>query len=416
VAAAIARSSPATLPLKMFSRTARSSRIAARLAIALVVLLIGVWLGGHPSWLPAPLRSAFVEDGGGQLVNQALDIIERDYSRRVSRGQLVNSSLAAAVASLHDPFSQYISPSDYRAFGHPSPHISGIGIDVKPDSRGLRVVGVFPGTPAAQAGLAPGDVIVAVGTTSLVGHSADFDSGLIRGRAGTAVQLTLIRSGRRQVMQITRRRFTLPIADDRLLNHNAVKLGYVQLTTFNQDGAGDQVRADVEQLLRQGARGIILDLRGNGGGLISEAVSVASIFLADGTIASTAGRNSPRQVFTATGKAIAGKIPVVVLVDHGTASASEIVTAALQDRHRALVIGSHTFGKGVFQEVQQLPNGGALDITAGYYFTPSGRNLGGGGVREGAGVDPNVVARDNPRTPRDEALAVAERVLAAKVQ
>ena len=400
----------------MFPRSARSSRIAARLATALVVLLLGIWLGGHPSWLPAPLRSTFVDDSGGQLVNQALGIIERDYYRRVTPGQLVNSSLAAAVAGLHDPFSQYISPADYRAFGHPSPHISGIGIDVKPDSRGLRVVGVFPGTPAAQAGLAPGDVIVAVGTTELAGHSADFDSQLIRGRAGTHVRLTLIRNGRRQAMQITRQSFTLPIADDRLVKYNGTRLGYVQLTTFNQDGAGDEVRADVQQMLRQGARGIILDLRGNGGGLISEAVNTASIFLPDGTIVSTRGRNSPAQVFTATGNAISTKVPVVVLVDRGTASASEIVTAALQDRHRALVVGTHTFGKGVFQEVQGLPNGGALDITAGYYYTPSGRNLGAGGVKEGAGVTPNVVASDNPGTPRDEALATAERVLAARVQ
>jgi carboxyl-terminal processing protease len=168
-------------------------------------------------------------------------------------------------------------------------------------------------------------------------------------------------------------------------------------------------------MLRRGARGIILDLRDNGGGLIQEAVSVASIFIPDGTIVSTEGRNSPRQVFTATGGAISTKIPVVVLVDHGTASASEIVTAALQDRHRALIVGTHTFGKGVFQEVQQLPNGGALDITAGYYYTPNNRNLGAGGVKEGAGVAPNVYASDNPRTTTDEALLVAERSLAAEV-
>jgi carboxyl-terminal processing protease len=230
------------------------------------------------------------------------------------------------------------------------------------------------------------------------------------------VTLTLIRNGHRQMMDITRRSFTLPVADDRLVTYKGTKLGYVQLTTFNQSGAGAQVRADVEQMLQQGAKGIILDLRGNGGGLIAEAVNVASIFIPDGTIVSTAGRNSPRQVFTATGNAISTKIPLVVLVDHGTASASEIVTAALQDRHRGEVVGTHTFGKGVFQEVQQLPNGGALDITAGYYYTPNGRNLGAGGVKEGAGVTPDVYALDSARTAQDEALQTAEKVLAAKVQ
>ncbi len=401
----------------MFPRSSRSSRIAPRVALALLVLAIGIWLGGHPSWLPSPLRSAFVDNGNnGQLMNQALNIIEKDYYRQVSRTQLVNSSLAAAVASLHDPFSQYVSPSSYRAFGHPSPQISGVGIDVNPDPRGLRVVGVFPGTPAAQAGLAPGDVIVAVGTTRLAGHSADFDSQLIRGRAGTEVKLTYIRNSRRQAMRLTRESFTLPVADDRLTSYRGTKLGYVQLTTFDQQGAGAEVRGDVEQVLHQGARGVILDLRGNGGGLIQEAVNVASIFIPDGTIVSTDGRASPRQMFTATGNAISTKIPVVVLVDRGTASASEIVTAALQDRHRAIVVGTHTFGKGVFQEVQQLPNGGALDITAGYYYTPDGRNLGAGGVKEGAGVTPNVLVRDNPSATQDEALDTAERVLAAQVQ
>ncbi len=394
---------------------ARAPRRGIKVALAVVVLAIGIWLGGHPTWLPTPLRSVFVDNSGnGQLVNQALNIIEKDYYRRVSRAQLVNSSLAAAVASLHDPFSQYISPSDYRSFGHPSPQISGVGIDVNPDRLGLKVVGVFPGTPAAQAGLAPGDVIVAVGTTQLAGRSADFDSELIRGRAGTEVELTYIRNGRREVMRLTRESFTLPIADDRIVSYRGTKLGYVQLTTFSEQGAGAEVRADVQQMLHRGARGIILDLRGNGGGLIQEAVNVASIFLPDGTIVSTDGRNSPRQVFTATGNAISPKIPVVVLVDSGTASASEIVTAALQDRKRAVVVGTHTFGKGVFQEVQQLPNGGALDITAGYYYTPSGRNLGGGGVKEGAGVTPNVYAPDSPNSPR--ALDTAERVLAAQVQ
>jgi carboxyl-terminal processing protease len=121
-------------------------------------------------------------------------------------------------------------------------------------------------------------------------------------------------------------------------------------------------------------------------------------------------------VYTAKGGAISTSIPVVVLVDRGTASAAEIVTGALQDRGRATVVGTHTYGKGVFQEIEPLPNGGALDITVGEYFTPNGRNLGGGGVREGAGLKPNVYAIDNPHTSPDEALRVAERTVAAKLR
>src|SRR3954452_1489042 len=119
----------------------------------------------------------------------------------------------------------------------------------------------------------------------------------------------------------------------------------------------------------------------------------------------------------AAGGAIAKDVPLVVLVDGNTASASEIVSGALQDRGRATIVGTHTFGKGVFQEVTELPNGGALDLTVGQYFTPKGRNLGGGGVRRGSGIKPDVVARDDPKTPRrDEALVTAERVLARKLR
>ena len=186
----------------------------------------------------------------------------------------------------------------------------------------------------------------------------------------------------------------------------------MQLTSFT-DGSGAEVRPG-QQGAPEGATSLILDLRENGGGLLDEAVNVASIFIPDGTIVSTDGRSQPRQVYVAKGGAISTSIPMVVLVDRGTASAAEIVTGALQDRHRAKVVGTHTYGKGVFQEIQPLPNGGALDITVGEYFTPSGRNLGGGGVREGAGIKPNVYALDNPHTARDEALNVAERTVAAQ--
>jgi carboxyl-terminal processing protease len=173
----------------------------------------------------------------------------------------------------------------------------------------------------------------------------------------------------------------------------------------------------VQKVLHQGAQGLILDLRENGGGLLEEAVNVASIFIPDGTIVSTDGRSQPRQVYLAKKQdTVAPRIPLVVLVDHGTASAAEIVTGALQDRGRAKVVGTHTYGKGVFQEIQPLPNGGALDFTVGEYFTPSGRNLGGGGVRRGAGITPNVYASTNLRGKTDTALRVAERVVAGEIR
>jgi carboxyl-terminal processing protease len=385
-------------------------------AIGLVVLLVGIWLGGHPSWLPAGLRSTFEDNSNGQFVNQVLDMLSRDYYRPVNRDQLVNKGLSAAIASLEDPYSHYYDPSAYRSFlTQDNPHLNGIGIDVQDEPRGLRVVDVFDDSPASKAGLARGDVIVAVGSSSLANRSADFGSRLIRGSAGSKVTLTVLRDARKRTITVTRASLVVPVSSSRIVDYHGTKIGDVRLTSFT-DGSGAEVRSQVKKMLGEGAKSIVLDLRENGGGLLDEAVNVASIFIPDGTIVSTDGRNQPRQVYVAKGGAITTSIPMAVLVDRGTASAAEIVTGALQDRHRATVVGTHTYGKGVFQEIQPLPNGGALDITVGEYFTPSGHNLGGGGVREGAGIKPNVYALDNPHTQRDEALNVAEKTVSAERQ
>ena len=132
----------------------------------MIVLVIGIWIGGHPGWLPSPLRSAFVENKSDPLVNQVLDLLQNDYYRPLNRNQLVNKGLAGMVASLDDPYSHYYDPTDYQGFlNEDNPHLSGIGVDVQAESRGLLVDDVFPGSPAAKAGLQRGDVIVAVGAT-----------------------------------------------------------------------------------------------------------------------------------------------------------------------------------------------------------------------------------------------------------
>ena len=182
----------------MRSRTFNAPRVVAYVTSAIALLLVGVWFGGHPSWLPSPLRSAFVDQGNGQLVNEALDILSRDYYRPINRSDLTNKGLAAAIASLDDPYSHYFDPSDYHAFLNQSdPHLSGIGIEVLPERPGLRVTEVFPNSPAARAGLQRGDMIVRVGSVSLANRAGDFGSRLIKGSAGTTVTLT-IRSGPRQ--------------------------------------------------------------------------------------------------------------------------------------------------------------------------------------------------------------------------
>jgi carboxyl-terminal processing protease len=395
----------------------RAGRLTALVA-ALLALVLGLWLGGHPGWMPGWLRDGFVGDKQSQLAREALDLISHDYYRPVNASALLDTGLAAAVASLHDPYSHYFDRAAYRHFlDQSNPHVSGIGIDVVQDPSGLRVVDVFPGSPAARAGLRRDDVIVRVGGTSLAGRSDTFASGLIRGRPGTSVTLTVRPSGggpaRR--LSITRAAVTVPVTSGRVISYRGRRIGDVVLTSFT-DGAGDEVRSQVSKVLHAGAKALVLDLRENGGGLLDEAVNVASVFIPDGTIVSTAGRTQPRQVYTAKGGAIPTRIPMVVLVDRGTASAAEIVTGALRDRGRATVVGTRTYGKGVFQELRELPNGGALDLTVGEYFTPDGQNLGGGGVKQGAGIKPQVQALDNPRTTRDEALDVALATVATRVR
>jgi carboxyl-terminal processing protease len=400
----------------MYARRQRSP-LLVKVLIGIIVLLIGVWFGGHPSWLPGPVRSAFVsQDGNDKLINQVLGLIQHDYYRKVDRSDLVNKSLEAAVASLNDKYSHYYDPGDYRSFqNEDNPHLSGIGIDIKVQPQGLLVQDVFQGSPAEKAGLARGDVIVEVGSTSLANRSADFSASLIKGRAGTRVSLTIMRAGRRRIITVRRANIVVPVAASRLLDYKGTKVGYVELTSFTA-GSGDEVRSQVQQVLHEGARALVLDLRENGGGLLNEAVNVASVFIPDGTIVSTDGRAQPRQVYLAKPNlTVAPKIPTVVLVDSGTASAAEIVTGALQDRGRAKVVGTHTYGKGVFQEIEPLPNGGALDFTVGEYFTPSGRNLGGGGVKQGKGIQPNVYAFTKSTAKTDTALTVAEKTVTAEL-
>jgi carboxyl-terminal processing protease len=399
----------------MAEQRAPRSRIGARVAAGVLILLAGIWLGGHPSWLPSPIRNAFVSDSGGRMVNAVLDTISRDYYRPIKRSALIDQGLTSMVASLHDPYSHYYDASQYKSFLKESnPHFGGIGVDVLPEPGGLRVIEVFRGTPAASAGLARGDLIIQVGSTKLAGRSGDLARNLIRGPARTKVTLTIKRGARVIRMTIVRATVATPVATSELLHYHGTAIGYVQLSEFSS-GSGDELRTETDKVLHQRARALILDLRQNGGGLLDEAVNVASIFLPDGTIVTTRGRSQPTQVYTARGGAISSSIPLVVLVDRNTASAAEIVTGALKDRGRALVVGTRTYGKGVFQEIEPLPGGAALDITVGEYFTPNGTNLGGGGVREGSGLVPNVYVPDNGSS-QDRQLAVAERTVAGKVK
>jgi carboxyl-terminal processing protease len=378
-----------------------------------VWLVAGVWLGGHPSDLPGFLRGPFEANHETEVTAEALNTIARDYYRPLSPSQLASASIAGAVTSLNDPFSNYLGPSEFHGFAV-SGHFSGVGVEVEARPLGLLIERVFNSSPAQRAGLARGETIVAVNGRSLKGLSRQAASELVKGPPGTDVNLTIENGAAKRTVTITRETISEPAVASEMRAVAGKKVAVVALTTFSP-GVHGEVREAIEHALHAGAQGIVFDLRHNGGGLVSEARLVASIFIPSGVVVTMRARTQPPITLRAAGGAIASSIPMVVLVDRDTASAAEIVTAALQDHRRATVVGTDTFGKGVFQELEPLSNGGALDITVGEYFTPTGRNLGGGGVKEGAGITPEV--KLSPQVVDSETgLKAALGTLAAKLR
>jgi carboxyl-terminal processing protease len=381
------------------------------IACALVALVVGIYLGGHPADLPGFARNTLVDDDRA-LRAEIIDTIEHNYYKPVSESEMDEASLKGIVESLNDPYSHYLTPHEAGSFRETvSGEFEGVGMTVEKDSRGLRVLNVFAGSPAAEAGIHKQDLILSVDGRSIAGLSSDVATGRIKGPAGTKVRLQVYTPGSHDPRTVTveRKRISVPVVSGRIVDRDGQRFGVVRLLSFS-DGAHGLLRRQVDKVLKGGAKGIVLDLRGNGGGLLTEGVLVSSIFIEDGKIVSVRGRHRPERTEDAQGDAIDGHIPVVVLVDGGSASASEIVTGALRDRHRATVVGTNTFGKGLVQEVENLSNGGYLDLTVANYYLPDGETIG----RDG--ITPQVKAKDNPKTKRDEALPVALDTLREKLQ
>jgi carboxyl-terminal processing protease len=370
---------------------------------ALVALFVGIWLGGHPANLPGPVRDALVQEDRA-LRAEIIDSIEDNFYKPVDEGKLDDASLKGIVESLDDPYSHYLTPKEALQFNESvSGHFEGVGMNVEQDKRGLKVLRVFEQSPAARSGIRRGDFILAVNGHSIAGVNSEVATNRIKGPAGTSVELRVFTPGADtdRTVKVKRERIEVPVATGRVVERNGRKIGVVELYGFSE-GAHALLSREIKKVRGKGAEAIVLDLRGNGGGLLLEAVAVSSLFIEDGEIVSVRGRHRAERTHDAEGDAIVPEdVPVVTLVDGGSASASEIVTGALRDRGRAKVVGTRTFGKGLVQEVEHLSNGGVLDLTVANYYLPNGETI------STKGIKPEVRAVDNPDTERDEALPVA---------
>jgi carboxyl-terminal processing protease len=375
-------------------------------------LVIGALIGLALAALVAVI--GLLDDSADDPTEQARSVIEANYFEEVPSDALDEASIRGMVRELReehdDRFSHYFTPDQLRDFeAATSGRFSGVGLTVSEVERGLRVASVIPDTPAERAGIQEGDVIIAVDGESIAGVPADVAAARIKGPPGTEVALRVraAAQGRARRLDLERESVRVPAVQGEMRRVAGESVAYVRLLTFSR-GAHGELRETLERLYRRGAQGLVLDLRGNGGGLLNEAVLTSSLFVEDGTIVKTSSRARGDREFEATGNALEPR-PTVVIIDHHTASAAEIVAAALADYDLATVVGRPTFGKGSFQEVIKLPAGGALDLTVGEYVTAEGVSLADRGVR------PDVRARDARGTERDEALQEALRVLAQEL-
>ena len=354
----------------------------------------------------------FLEDDE-TLSEEAQRVIEESYFRDPDGRALGDASVDGMVDELRrrydDRFSHYFDPKTLEEFrASTSGRFSGVGMAVSEVDRGLRVSLVYPDTPAQAAGIEEGDVIVAVDGERLAGVGATAAAAKIKGPRGSEVTLT-VDSGAAppRELRLERAEVKIPAVRGEVREADGREIAHVTLLSFTK-GAHSELRSEVERLERRGAEGLVLDLRGNGGGLLNEAVLTSSVFVEDGVIVETAGRTQPDHEYRAVGDALPPR-PTAVLVNRDTASAAEILAAALDDHDLADIVGERTFGKGTFQEVIEFENGGAVDLTVGEFVTSKGRSL------ANRGIEPQVRVPDDGDPHPDEALREALDLVAGEL-
>jgi carboxyl-terminal processing protease len=386
-------------------------------ALAIVLLLPLGFAGGYLAHATLhrdnTIHISAVQQASAQsaaeLQQKIIEDLQGRYYRAVNVTALRQASIDGMLKSLNDPWTEYLTPAEVRAFNTEiQGTYSGIGAVLEKKGEKLIITAVFDGSPAKRAGLGAGDQILSIDGKATAGLALEVNIAHIKGPVGSKVTLVVAPAsgGARRTVVLTRKEIAVPLTQRKMLRAGARRVGYIKLSQF-ADGAGAQVHQALQAVVAAGAKWIILDLRDNGGGLLSEAVNVASDFLKSGVVVTTQGLHSPKDVLDAE-SGLATSLPVVVLVNGYTASASEIVSGALQDHHRAYLIGTRTFGKGLVQNILPLPGGAALKLTTAIYLTPNGRNI------NKRGIQPNLVVADNPKTKVDEVRQAALNYIASR--
>ena len=350
--------------------------------------------------LPSTSNSS-ITNSPKEVIDQVWQIVYRDFLDSTGkysadswtrlRKDLLSKSYAGAdesyeairgmLASLDDPYTRFLDPKEFKEMQiDTSGELTGVGIQISldKDTKEILVVSPIEGTPASRAGVQPKDVIVSIDGKSTKGMTTEDAVKLIRGQEGTEVILGLRRKGEVVTVPLERARIEIQAVDSRLnTTKNGQKVGYIRLKQFNAN-ASREMRAAIRELEAQGAEGYVLDLRSNPGGLLEASIDIAQ-WLDEGTIVSTKTRDGIQDVRRATGSALTDR-PVVVLVNEGSASASEILSGALQDNERAVLVGQKTFGKGLVQSVRGLSDGSGLTVTIAQYLTPKGTDIHKNGI------------------------------------
>ena len=387
----------------------RGVRRIALLALAGAGALAGLVVVGSDLIIGSS-TAAIISDSPKEVMDEAWQIVFRDYLDttgkytedrwKTLRKDVLNKSygntkdayeaIRGMLATLDDPYTRFLDPREFKEMQiDTSGELSGVGIQLSldKDTKELIVVSPIDGSPASRADVKPKDVITQINGKSTKGMSTEDAVKLIRGPAGSKVSIKIRRNKTQLIsVDLIRDRIEIHAVDSRLNDTpDGIKVGYIRLKQFNANATKD-MRQAIKELEEKGAQGYVLDLRSNPGGLLMASVEIARQWLDDGVIVSTKTREGLQDIKRASGKALT-KAPVVVLVNEGSASASEILSGALQDNNRAILVGQKTFGKGLVQSVRGLSDGSGMTVTIAKYLTPNGRDI------HKFGIKPDITAK-----------------------